>query len=93
MCVSLLQDFVLQGLLNFFRIGKDNTLFYDYAFNLEVIKVDKVCTLESTRFQPFMITVTKSADPENSVDIALKVNNQSENVKSSKDLKERIKMI
>ena len=93
LCISLLQDFVLQALLNFFEIGKDNPLFGDYSFEFQVCKVDKVCTLESSRFQPFLITVTKNAKNDKKTKIELQANNGPETLKSGKTLKDKIKVM
>ena len=93
MCISLLQDFVLQALLNFFTDGKENPLFDSNSFSFHIRKVDKVCTLESSRFQPFLVTVTKGLDSASSSDMILQVNNHSETFKGSDDLKEKIKVL
>ena len=93
MCISLLQDFVLQALLDFFRDGKENPLFDSDSFSFNIRKVDKVCTLESSRFQPFLVTVTKGLDSASSSDMILQVNNHSETFKGTDDLKEKIKVL
>ena len=54
--VSLLQAHVLDALLDFFVRGKNNPHFEQYTFDLELIKLDKICNVQDSKFVSFFLS-------------------------------------
>ena len=56
LCVSLLQDFVFDALLSFF-LRKDAPF-----FDIKIYKLDKLSTVDTSSFLPFMLSISKRTD-------------------------------
>jgi ubiquinone/menaquinone biosynthesis C-methylase UbiE len=48
MCISLLQSHVLEALLDFFIRGKSNLYFETHTFDLQLIKLEKICNKQES---------------------------------------------
>ena len=59
--VSLLQAHVFDALLDYFVRGKNNPGFEGFAFDLQLIKLDKICDVQDSKFVSFMLVFTKRA--------------------------------
>ena len=57
--ISLLQGHVFDALLDFFLRGKQNPHAAEWAFDLTLIKLDKVCNVEDSKFVAFMLVAKK----------------------------------
>ena len=64
MIVSLLQAHVLDAILDFFIRGKKNPLFADFAFNIQINKLDKICNVQDSKFESFLLILTKRSKAE-----------------------------
>ena len=64
--VSLLQAHVFDALLDYFIKGEKNPHFAQYAFDLQLIKLDKICNVEDSKFVSYLLSVTKRAKTESS---------------------------
>jgi ubiquinone/menaquinone biosynthesis C-methylase UbiE len=69
-CVSLLQDFVLEELVSFFSKGNGNNHFTDNIFEFRIHKVDKILQKggdEGSHYLPFYITIKKTKITDDSM--------------------------
>ena len=66
-CVSLLQDFVLDALVTFFQKGFGNNLVEDSIFDFRIQKIEKVTQKTSpdgSAMLPFFVTVKRTQIPQ-----------------------------
>lgn len=66
-CVSLLQDFVLDALICYFSKGLGNTHFEDNIFEVKIQKIDRISSKtgpDGKELLPFYITVKRTHIPK-----------------------------
>ncbi len=61
-CISLLQDFVLEAMIRFFSKGEMNKAFTDNIADFRIQKIEKISyqTENQQHFVPFYITIKKT---------------------------------
>jgi hypothetical protein len=105
-CISLLQDFLFEGLLNFFCHGTGNSHFRENILDFRIQRIEKPTTVHtdgSQSFLPFFVTIKRtvvSGDDEKVQELRKKLSDtvcytdtvsSKAEVLSALDIKERIK--
>ena len=78
--MSLLQAHVLDALLDFFVNGELNPHHEAFTFDFELIKLEKICNVQDTKFVSFLVSVTKRPKDDTPAKLSLKMQAGSESL-------------